>query len=127
MGLKDFYVSLEEKYYGFLDWLDNKGVPVYSAVDALEKNGIPSFPIAIILLLLILGLIGWFFVLPAVLPQETTTIKLLDAQSGEGIAGATLNFEWQNGAAGETIAPTNDAGEYQLKGRRGSTVIAGNR
>ncbi len=56
-SLKEIYEKMEEKYYSFLDWIDGKGVPVYKVVDAIEASNIPSFPIAIIFALLILGLI----------------------------------------------------------------------
>ncbi len=66
MGLTDsfksFYLSLEDKYYAGLDWLDSKGIPVYSVVDAIESANIPSFPIFILIALLLVGGIGfWLF------------------------------------------------------------------
>ena len=59
-SLKGFYTSAEEKYYSFLDTLDESGIPVYKVVDAIEASNIPSFPIAIIFALLFFGLIAWF-------------------------------------------------------------------
>ncbi|HLC79057.1 MAG TPA: carboxypeptidase-like regulatory domain-containing protein [archaeon] len=48
MAQKGLYESLEEKYYSFLDVLEEKGIPVYKVVDALEQQNIPSFPVAVI-------------------------------------------------------------------------------
>ena len=56
-SLKEIYGKIEDKYYSFLDWVEEKGLPVYKVVDAIEASNIPSFPIAIIFALLILGLI----------------------------------------------------------------------
>ncbi|MFH1390918.1 MAG: carboxypeptidase regulatory-like domain-containing protein, partial [Candidatus Diapherotrites archaeon] len=58
-SIKDFYSKAEEKYYSVLDWLDDKGLPVYKVVDAIEAQNIPSFPIAILFSLVVLLLIVW--------------------------------------------------------------------
>lgn len=63
MGLKEFYYKLEDKYFAMLDNLEEKGINLYKLVDPLEKNGIPTFPIFIILILAIIGLII-FLLLP---------------------------------------------------------------
>ena len=53
MGLKDAYLKIEDKWFDFLDYLDDKGIPVYTLIDPLEKNGIPSFPVFLIFFLLL--------------------------------------------------------------------------
>ncbi|PIZ91648.1 hypothetical protein COX85_02670, partial [Candidatus Micrarchaeota archaeon CG_4_10_14_0_2_um_filter_55_9] len=56
MGASGFYSSLEEKWYGFCDSLQEKGLRVYDwFVDPVERRGIPSFPVALALIVLILG------------------------------------------------------------------------
>lgn len=57
MGFSDFYYKLEEKYYGFLDWLDDKGIHLYGLDDWMHEHNLPSFPIMLILFLIILALI----------------------------------------------------------------------
>ncbi len=52
------YSNLEDKWYSFLDSLDAKGIPVYKMIDPIEKAGIPSFPLFIgIVLLIVFGAI----------------------------------------------------------------------
>ncbi len=54
--LKAFYYKLEDKYYAFLDSLHEKGVDLYKYfVEPIENMGVPSFPVAIALTLVILG------------------------------------------------------------------------
>ncbi len=57
MSFSDFYYKLEEKYYGFLDWLDDKGIHLYGLDDWMHEHNLPSFPIMLILFLIILALI----------------------------------------------------------------------
>ncbi len=51
-GLKDFYYSLEEKWYGFWDKVDTK-IPVNGVIDAVDSV-IPSFLLFLIVLFLVL-------------------------------------------------------------------------
>ena len=55
MGLRDFYYSLENKYYGLLDKLDKNGIKVYKVVDPIDKV-IPSFVLVILFGLLLVGI-----------------------------------------------------------------------
>lgn len=102
MGLKEFYHGMEDAYYSFLDKLDKHGIPVYSVVDAVEAQNIPSFPIAIFALLVVVGglfvllspgLIGNNGTLAVIIHDETQnpitgiTVKL----SGEGLPSEALN------------------------------------
>ncbi|GEM_PF-3502918 len=75
-SIKGFYLSLEDKYYAGLDWLEAKGVPVYAVVDPIESANIPSFPIFLILAVLLAGVIVWLAA-TAFLPGETTTTVLI--------------------------------------------------
>ncbi|MFH0713984.1 MAG: hypothetical protein V1722_05195, partial [Candidatus Micrarchaeota archaeon] len=54
--LKSFYYKLEDKYYAALDSLHEKGIDLYNYfVEPIESKGIPSFPVAIALVFIILG------------------------------------------------------------------------
>lgn len=63
MGLKEFYYKLEDKYFGMLDHLEEKGINLYKLVDPLEKNGIPTFPLFLLFNLAVIALII-FLLLP---------------------------------------------------------------
>ncbi|MFH0835579.1 MAG: carboxypeptidase-like regulatory domain-containing protein, partial [Candidatus Micrarchaeota archaeon] len=57
------YHALEEKYYAFMDFLEQKlHLPVYKYfVDPLESRGIPSFPVFVLLIFLLLALLYFLF------------------------------------------------------------------
>ena len=88
-SLKEIYEKIEDKYYSFLDWIDGKGVPVYKVVDAIEASNIPSFPIAIIFTLLVLGLI--FIGISSLFGGGVLEVTVSDASSSL-ISGATVTI-----------------------------------
>ncbi|MEW6295803.1 MAG: hypothetical protein AB1467_05960 [Candidatus Diapherotrites archaeon] len=49
------YGKVENAFYGVLDFLDSKGIPVYALVDPLEERGIPFFPLFIALIVILIG------------------------------------------------------------------------
>jgi len=56
MGLSEFYQSLEDKYYSFMDGLENAGIKVYEwFINPIEDRGMPSMPFFFIGVLLVLG------------------------------------------------------------------------
>ncbi|MFH1663979.1 MAG: hypothetical protein ABH986_04190, partial [archaeon] len=58
--LGGIYSSLENKFYGFFDFLEEKGLPVYGIIDPIEGKGIPFFPLSIALIVVLLvGLFGF--------------------------------------------------------------------
>lgn len=59
MAVKDIYYDIEDKYYFFLDMLEDKGIKVYSIIDPIEEKGVPTFPLAIGIILLIFLFILW--------------------------------------------------------------------
>ncbi len=54
MSLKDFYYSIEDKWYGLMDSLNDKGIPVYSIIDPIDKI-IPSLIVFVIIALLLIS------------------------------------------------------------------------
>ena len=110
-SLKGFYTSAEEKYYSFLDTLDESGIPVYKVVDAIEASNIPSFPIAIIFALLFFGLIAWF-VNGALFANSTLIVDVSDAAGVEiAAASVTVFVDSEQVATGTT----NNSGNAELK------------
>ncbi|MBS3060079.1 MAG: hypothetical protein J4432_01070 [DPANN group archaeon] len=82
LGLEDTYNSIEDKYYDFLDSLEEKGISLYSVIDPLEMKGIPTFPIALLLIFFIVsaipGLLGGLFA-----PSQQTIIVQFSVQDKE--------------------------------------------
>ncbi|MFH0836139.1 MAG: carboxypeptidase-like regulatory domain-containing protein, partial [Candidatus Micrarchaeota archaeon] len=115
MGL---YRLLEEKYYHFMDWLeDSLHIPVYKYfVEPIEKQGTPSFPVFLALLFSFLVLVSalvLFFFNP--FPPAGLTVSVFDEGSGSAIAGATVKLL---NAEGGTLAEklTDDAGKAVFEG-----------
>ena len=92
MALSDSYRKVEDKYYDFLDSLDKKGVPVYSVVDVIEANNIPSLPVFTIILVLLLA---WIYIsfAPAIAGQSSLQFKVLDEQ-GNGVQNALVSVSF---------------------------------
>jgi len=88
-SIKDFYYSIEEKYYNFLDSI-NDTVPVYSIVDPIDKV-VPSFLLfgALFFLLIILAV---FFVTGGIsIGNNAFTISVHDSENNP-VSGASVTF-----------------------------------
>jgi len=89
--LSGLYTGLEEKYYAALDFLDARGLPVYSYNDFLDEKGLPAFPITIALIVLLLaGIYGLVFVGNTV--NSEITISFSD-QFEDSVSGVTLSVK----------------------------------
>ncbi|MDO8537985.1 MAG: hypothetical protein Q7S21_03820 [archaeon] len=110
-GLKDFYYSLEEKWYGVLDKIEEKGVHIYGIIDKIDQV-IPSFILFLLIVLLII-LFGALFLFGGVLPQTGGDIAFkVEVKNSDG--------ELQNNASvtiqySDTVLTleTNDFGETE--------------
>lgn len=58
MGIKEFYYSLEEKWYKVLDKIDAH-LPIYKIIDPIDSV-IPSFVLFLVLILLLISFIAFF-------------------------------------------------------------------
>jgi|GEM_PF-3424971 len=110
MGLKDIYLKIEDKWFDLLDFFDDKGIPVYKAVDPLEKNGIPSLPIFLILILAI-----GFLTTSTVTNSPSIQLVSITNQNGEPIP-ATIKLYDANSNLINTITAN---GTIQLKVKKG--------
>ncbi len=91
MGLKEVYSAIETKYYNFMDAIDEKGIPVYKAIDFVESKSIPSFPLAVIFFVLILS--GLILTLNGgSLLQNTTEFELMITDGTTAIQGTTISY-----------------------------------
>ncbi|MEW5955569.1 MAG: carboxypeptidase-like regulatory domain-containing protein [Candidatus Micrarchaeota archaeon] len=101
---KSFYGMLEDKWYAFVDWAVQKlHVPLDKFfVNPLEDHGIPSLPVAIAIVVALIGGIG-FMLLGGAAPAAVTFSVTVTAE-GEPVDGAkvTLSYEGEKFEA-ETI------------------------
>ncbi|NPA76421.1 MAG: carboxypeptidase regulatory-like domain-containing protein [Candidatus Diapherotrites archaeon] len=59
MGIYD---QIEEKYYEFIEWAAARGLPLGRIAMAIEGRGIPSLPVVLILLAVIIGGAYWAYI-----------------------------------------------------------------
>ncbi|VVB68389.1 Carboxypeptidase regulatory-like domain protein [Candidatus Norongarragalina meridionalis] len=90
-SLKNFYMSIEDKYYAFMEFMETKvHIPLERFfVAPIESRGIPSFPIFVLLLLAIFGGAYWFMFAGA--PSGNLRIKVMSDQS-DMLDGATVQI-----------------------------------
>lgn len=55
--LVDIYYKIEDKWFDLLDWMEAHHIPAYKVVDPLEKRGIPSLPVFVALVLILIYLL----------------------------------------------------------------------
>jgi len=104
MGVKEIYQNIEDKFFDAMDWLSDKGIPVYAPIDFLEGKGIPAFPATILLLLVIIGLLSFFLVPGLFVPQSSLKLKVVDEQ-GKAIQGILVQLTVE----GKTLEKNTDA------------------
>jgi len=90
-SLAEFYKSLEDKYFALCDSLQDKGIAIYDVfVDPLESHGIPSFPIFVILMLLIFG--GLFYVVSGALGPGSADLIVVVKSNGSNVDNALVTL-----------------------------------
>jgi hypothetical protein len=97
-SVKDFYFAMEDKWYSLVDRVSDKISFVGRAVDGLEDKGVPTFPLAIIVLILIILLVAFL-----VLNTGSNLTIIVKDTSGDGINGATVTVL----SGSDTIAVRN--------------------
>ncbi len=121
MGLKAdllrFYFYVETKYYELCDWLREKKVPVYDYfITPVETRGLPSFPVAVICIMLFLGVVALLVSL-ATVPQAGSSIKGIYVKvlgnESTSLENAAIELLSANGTALYS-GVTNSTGEFSL-------------
>ncbi|NPA77073.1 MAG: hypothetical protein GXN93_04960, partial [Candidatus Diapherotrites archaeon] len=115
-ALEGIYRKAEDAFYSMLDWLDERGIPVYNVHDWLEDHGIPPFPAFAATLLLLIGGLA-FFLLSS--PTYTVMVTVTDGQTGLGVANASV--ELLSGGTIIATTTTNSAGTAIFSGVKGGT------
>ncbi|MEM0475750.1 MAG: carboxypeptidase regulatory-like domain-containing protein, partial [Candidatus Norongarragalinales archaeon] len=82
-------MSLTDSWQSFLDWCADKGLPFRDWAYALEDKGIPSLPVFIVCVALVVGIVALAVVpaLPAVASKGKVRVVVTDLAGGQ-IAGA---------------------------------------
>ncbi|MCD4740340.1 thrombospondin type 3 repeat-containing protein [archaeon] len=111
MGLDETYAKLEDKYYAFLDGLEKKGIPIYSIVDPIEHAGIPSLPLFVGLVILLIGL-AWYYMMPSVGGMQDVTFVITSQADGKFLDGATITAKLEGN---EIATATTIQGQATLR------------
>jgi len=92
-SLKDIYFSIEDRYYAFMDYLEEKvHIPVYNFfVNPIEDSGIPSFPFALLLFFVLLG--AGFYAYMAYFAASSTSVQIsVLGANNEALSGVTVTL-----------------------------------
>ncbi|MFA5246255.1 MAG: carboxypeptidase-like regulatory domain-containing protein, partial [Candidatus Micrarchaeia archaeon] len=104
----DFLEGLSSKWQEFLDWSDEKGLPIRGTSDALEEKGIPPAPFFLGLLIVVLCGIG--FLVFTNLPAQTATVTITVTGS-DGLAVDNANVQLSSSIeANSKFNSTNERG-----------------
>ena len=104
-GIKSAYFSIEDKYYSFLDYLeDERKLLVYeNFVEPIEMRGVPSMPFAF-LICVVAALVLFGLVSLLLAPNTATvTIRLL-SDSGGPVSEANVTLHLESSAQGKILA-----------------------
>ncbi|MDO8627830.1 MAG: carboxypeptidase-like regulatory domain-containing protein [Candidatus Diapherotrites archaeon] len=117
--LTELYKSWEDKYYNFLDKINEK-IPIYNVVKPIDSV-VPSFALLLILgifLGLYVAYLGLSFV-PAIGAENTITLHLQD-EKGELVTGAEILL---TSGGQQNHYTTNAFGEVKFKTKNGSLFL----
>ncbi len=85
------YTALEAKYYALMDWLEAKGLKVYEFfVNPIESRGIPSFPVFVLLVLIVVSLLGFAFYSLFFAPGGKALVVSVESVNGKKVDGASV-------------------------------------
>ncbi len=84
------YTKIEDVFYGAMDFLEEKGIPVYAVIDPLEEHGIPAFPFAVFLALVVGFLVFGVFLAPQ--EQLGVTLNIVDSASNDAVGNVSLEI-----------------------------------
>ncbi|HNV00852.1 MAG TPA: hypothetical protein PKK60_00290 [archaeon] len=106
-SVKNFYYTLENKWYDLLDWLDPK-IPVYKVIDPIDKV-IPSFILFLLFIFFIIILLTYLIRFSS--PYEFV-FTVADSTSGMKLSGVILSGSINEKIFEET--PTDASGETKV-------------
>ncbi|MBU1930772.1 hypothetical protein KJ972_04645 [Candidatus Micrarchaeota archaeon] len=102
-GIKRVWHALEDPYYGVLEWLDAKHIPVFGIIDPIDRV-LPSLLVWIIIIVGILFVVGG-----NALPSEMVSNQLFFVDSqGNPLEGVSARLESETGI--QTLV-SNENGE----------------
>src|SRR3989338_705827 len=117
-SLKNAYFAVEEQYYTLAETLEDRlSIPIFdSFITPVEKRGIPSFPLVLLFLLLLIG--ASLFLLLSVYPQESVLNVRVFARAGnvtgDLVDGATVEYFSDGGLLNVSLTRRGRSELYDL-------------
>ncbi|MFH0922895.1 MAG: carboxypeptidase regulatory-like domain-containing protein, partial [Candidatus Micrarchaeota archaeon] len=110
-GGEGFFDKVSNAWASFLDWSDEKGLPLKRFSEWLEEKGIPSLP-AFLILLIAIGALLYLFVLAPTQAVKTSSV-LVSVLSADGAAlnGVSVILEG-NGYSSSTITTAGEGASF---------------
>ncbi|MDO8538095.1 MAG: hypothetical protein Q7S21_04375 [archaeon] len=85
------YTKIEDGFYGLMDSLDAKGIPVYKLIDFIEDKGLPFFPMFMAFIVLIIGLIIGLTLISGTI-NPTINLSIQD-DLGNALSGVSIEIK----------------------------------
>ncbi len=115
--IDNFFTSAGEKWEDFLDWSDEKGLPIRKASDFLESRGIPPLPFFVVLIFAII--VGIFLlIVNFTAPQVGVFTVTVQGPSNQAVNGslASISFTSVNGTFLSFSSVTDQNGVASFSG-----------
>jgi hypothetical protein len=125
--LKDAYYWAEDRYYGILDSVDERtGISPYWLVSPVEDAGIPTLPIAVGLLIILVSLVGYMLAGSPLAPEQKASITVQVTVNGQLIPDYTVIVTAYDSGRKEMVTKSTSDGVAVLKLPRGeeATIVA---
>ncbi|MFH1200694.1 MAG: hypothetical protein V1708_06535, partial [Candidatus Micrarchaeota archaeon] len=117
---EDLFDSINGKWQGFLEWCEEKGLPLKSAADWLEEKGVPSLPVFMLILLLLGGTIAFVAMggAKAFEPKNSDITITVMGADGIPVPDVTVYLSDPDGAYGmaQKSATTGSSGAVSFAG-----------
>lgn len=98
------YTKAEAGFYGVMDAIETRGIPVYNYIEFLEKKGVPAFPFTVGLLFVLLFAVFFLFAMSG----QTVTVTA-SFSDGEGGVINQVQLQIQNESGNTVFDSTIDS------------------
>ncbi len=106
--VEEFLESISIKWQEFLDWSDEKGLPLRSVSNFFEEKGIPAAPAILVALLLITGGVYLAFLTATAPATKSFTITVRDTEN-QPVENAAVQLQFSTPEGLQTKTLTTDA------------------
>ena len=95
--IEEFLENVSLKWQEFLDWSDEKGLPLRGVNNFFEEKGVPALPAMLVILLLLAGGVYLTFLSASVPTVKSYSITVRDGE-GNALPNASVQLQFQTPA-----------------------------